>query len=243
MRGVRLQFVARELTVPGRRRPLPDRALGTLRLVTDDSLASHEFALFGDEEPPRRTWSRAISSLLVVLVHLVFLAMFAISVTLPAFHRRTDMETILLLPSLDGRNSPQVHMLQPKSESPAPPEIVTAPITLPKPPPPPQNAEKPLTPGDVLRAVGEDLSCQAGSFENLTQNERNHCRHEPWRAARAPNGSLVLQPTMAPKLVEPPPEFRISGAEAQRRALQSSPTGCPVLLNIPCLNNIPHDNN
>jgi hypothetical protein len=210
------------------------------RSFVTNIVASREFMLFSEEEPPRRAWSRTLSWLLVVLVHLVFMGMLTFSVSLPRFRPHSALETILLLPSLNGRNAPEVHMLRPQAPSQAPPEIITAPITLPK-PPPPENQAKPATPGDVLKAVGEALSCGAGSFENLTQAERNRCRHEPWHGGKAPNGSiLVLAPSM-PKLAAPEPQFRLSGADAQRRAIETAPTGCPVMLNVPCLNDIPHE--
>ncbi|HEX3754422.1 MAG TPA: hypothetical protein VHV26_05040 [Rhizomicrobium sp.] len=208
-----------------------------------EHIASADFALPGDDDSRvSRNASRVVSGVLVVLVHLLFLAMLLISVSLPSFRARRPLETILLLPSLNGKNAPEMHMLRPAAPSGVPPEIITSPITLPKPPPlPPEVLPKPPAAGDVLKAVGEALSCGAGSFENLTQAERNRCHHEPWHGGKLPNGSiLVLAPAM-PKLGEPQPEFRISGADAQRRAIESSPTGCPVLLNVPCLNNIPHD--
>jgi hypothetical protein len=216
-----------------------------LCVLTTDQTATPGFAFFRDAEPRRRIWSRGLSSILVGLVHLVFLAMLTFSITMPAFHRPSVLETILMLPALNGRNAPEVHMLQPKAMNEAPPEIISAPITLPKPVLPPETEQKPQS-GDVLRAVGEALSCGAGSFETLTQTERSRCRHEPWRGGRLPNGNLVMVPTsQMPRLAEPVPqsEFRLSGAEAQRHDIEVAPTGCPVMLNIPCLNNIPHDNN
>jgi hypothetical protein len=196
--------------------------------------------LFRDEEPPRRAWSRTVSLVLVVLVHLLFLGMLTFSVSLPRLRPRSALETILLLPSLNGKNAPEVHMLRPEAPSQAPPEIVTAPITLPK--PPPENVpKKPATSGDVLKAVGEELSCGAGSFENLTQAERSRCRHEPWFGRKTPNGSILVLAPRVPQLAAPEPQFRISGADAQRRSIETAPTGCPVMLNVPCLNNIPHD--
>jgi hypothetical protein len=216
-----------------------------LCVLTTDQTAIPGFAIFRGVESRRRVWSRGVSGILVGLVHLVFLAMLTFSVSMSAFHRPTVLETILMLPTLDGRTAPEVRMLQPKALTEAPPEIITAPITLPKPIIPPETAQKPQS-GDVLRAVGEALSCGAGSFENLTQPERSRCRHEPWRGGRTATGNLVLVPaSQLPRLAEPVPqsEFHLSGAEAQRHDIEVAPTGCPVMLNIPCLNNIPHDNN
>ena len=213
--------------------------------MIDNSLASPSpgFALHSDEEPESRTITRAIAWVLVGAVHFLFFLMFLVSVHQQTFGRRPPLETMLLLPALNGKNAPEVHMVRPEVPSEAEPEIVTAPITIPKPPPPPPNqAERPATPGDVLKAVGEALSCGAGSFETLTPAERARCRHEPWLARRAPNGALVMQPTLAPRLAEPQPEFHLSGADAQRRALETAPTGCPVLLNIPCLAKLPSNN-
>ena len=212
--------------------------------MTDGSLTSPEFALPGDDDPPaRRLWSRGASTLLVVLIHLVFFAMLTFSVRLVQFGRPSALETILLLPALDGRPRERPQTIQPQFVSPAPVESVTAPIIPPKPPPLPDEKDipHPVTPGDVLRAVGEELSCGAGSFEHLTQPERERCLRQPWLAVRGPAGTLVLQPAnQLPRLAPPPPEFRLSGADAKRRSIEVAPT-CPVMLNIPCLNQIPRD--
>jgi hypothetical protein len=213
--------------------------------VTDTSLTSREFALPGDDEPPaRRYWSRGASGLLVVLIHLVFFVMLTFSIRLVDFGHRSALETILLLPTLDGRETTEPQMIQPRAITAAPPVIITSPITIPKPPlPEEQELHRPVTPGDVLKAVGEELSCGAGSFEHLTQPERERCLRQPWLARRGPAGTLVLAPAnQAPRLAAPPAEFRISGADAQRRSIETAPTGCPVMLNIPCLNQFPRAN-
>ncbi len=164
-------------------------------MVTNSSYAP-EFVLVGEEEPPqRRYWSKGASWVLVVLIHVLFFGMLTFSVRMPTYGSRSALETILFLPSLEGRQAPDVHMIQPVAPSDTAPEIITAPITLPKPPPPPEAVERPATQGDVLKAVGEELSCGAGSFEHLTQAERNRCRHEPWAGARTAAGTLVLAPS------------------------------------------------
>ncbi len=212
--------------------------------MTDSSLAPPEFSLPADDDPPaRRIWSRGASTMLVVLIHLVFFAMLTFSVRMVQFGQPSSLETIFLLPSLEGRQTREPRMLQPRTITTAPPEIVTSPITIPKPPEPEVEREIPnaVTPGDVLKAIGQELSCGAGSFEHLTQPERERCLRQPWVATRGPAGTLVLQPaTQVPKLAPPPAECRRSGADFQRRAIETAPT-CPVMLNIPCLNRIPRD--
>jgi len=196
--------------------------------------------------PPRpdawqKTYNRTLSWALVVVVHLLFLAVLTIAQN-PAREgrRHAALETILFLPAVTGNNAPKINIIRPESPSEAPPEIVTAPITLPNPPPVESRPET-ARPGDVLRAVGEALACGAGSFENLNPGERAHCRREPWSGRRAPGGALVLDP--GPRLQLAPPEgtLRLGGSEALRRDLrQGGPSACPILQNTPCLADFLH---
>jgi hypothetical protein len=106
-------------------------------------------------------------------------------------------------------------------------------------PPPLPNTPvaPPQTPADILKAIGEALSCGAENFENLTQAERNRCKHEPWIARRLPNGTIVLE-AAAPQAIEPIVP-RISGGEALRHELQTAPPGCSLVTNVPCMNITP----
>ena len=82
-------------------------------------------------------------------------------------------------------------MIQPEVPRAAPPVITTAPVIV-VPPPNPDQA-MPQTPADILKAIGEALSCGAENFENLTQAERARCKREPWIARKLPNGTIVLE--------------------------------------------------
>ena len=52
-------------------------------------------------------------------------------------------------------------------------------------------------------------------------------------------GLIVLMPAPGNRFVPPPPQFQISGADAQRRAIETAPTCPPSSLNVPCLNVVP----
>jgi hypothetical protein len=117
------------------------------------------------------------------------------------------------------------------------PEVSTAPVIV-VPPPPNSQIAPPQTPADILKAIGEALSCGAENFENLTQAERNRCKREPWIARRLPNGTIVLEAAM-PQPFAPPPVPKISGGEALRHELQTAPP-CPIMVaNIPCMSPTP----
>ncbi len=114
------------------------------------------------------------------------------------------------------------------------PEVTTAPVIVVPPPPNIQPNAPPQTPADILKAIGEALSCGAENFENLTQAERNRCKHEPWVARKLPNGTIVLE-AAAPQAIEPQVP-KISGAEALRHQMQTAPSGCSLVSNVPCMN-------
>jgi len=228
---------------------------GTEILVTNNSLADPAFPRAGFPQAGirvfgavaagpgawRKTYTRTLSWVLVAAVHLLFLAILTIAQN-PAHDRRhrAALETMLFLPAITGDHAPKVNIIRPEAPSEAPPEIVTAPITIPRPPP---IETQPLvaTPGDVLGAVGQALACGAGSYENLNPGERARCRRQPWGGLRAPNGVVVLDP--GPRLQLPPAEgtARLGGSEAIRRDLQQGgPSACPILQNTPCLADFLH---
>ncbi|HEX4028600.1 MAG TPA: hypothetical protein VHX18_13350, partial [Rhizomicrobium sp.] len=115
-----------------------------------------------------------------------------------------------------------------------PPEVTTAPVIV-VPPPNIQPLAPPQTPADILKAIGEALSCGAENFENLTQAERTRCRHEPWIARKLPNGTIVLEAAMPSPFAPAPTVPKISGGEALRHELQTAPP-CPIMVaNVPCM--------
>ena len=182
---------------------------------------------------------RAIAWALVALVHVLLLAM----MMLDQYHWRTlvlrkpEVETILDLTRLPRGQAPPIQMIQPIVPRAAPPEITTAPVIV-VPPPPNSEIAPPQTPADILKAIGEALSCGAENFENLTQAERSRCKHEPWVARKLPNGTIVLE-AAAPSPFAPTPAPKISGAEAMRRQMETAPSGCSLVTNVPCVNPTP----
>lgn len=192
-------------------------------------------------EHRKRTAARAFSWAMVAVIHILVLVFFVISIRPFSDRARPITETILTL-TTPGNNAPPIHYVQPDVPSKNPPQILSAPITVPKPPPPvPDVVEEPPKPGDVLGAVGRALACSAGSWEHLTGPERARCGGIPWRGMRLPNGTLVMIPPGGlPRLKDvPPPEFDINtGADRMQRDLQTGAIpgngGCPILQNIPC---------
>jgi len=200
----------------------------------------------GAEERRREAVSRTTSTVLAAALHVLFFFFFVFAVHPFDMRSKPIVETFLTLP-LPGNNQPDRKPINPQPLVIAPPRIESAPIQIPKPPPivPDQQHDKtgnPNPPTDVLGAVGRELACSAGSWEHLTSAERARCGLYPWRAVKLPNGSLVMVPTnLLPRLKEAPDtQYSVnSGADRVQSDLQkgfsSSPGGCPIMLNTPCL--------
>ncbi len=202
----------------------------------------------GDEERRRKALSRTTSTVLAVALHVLFFFFFVFAVHPFDMRTRPEVEQFLTL-ALPGNNLPQTKPINPQPEVIAPSRIESAPILIPKPPPViPEQQEKPGTPGpptDILGAVGRELACSAGSWEHLSSAERARCGYYPWRAVKLPNGSLVMVPrSVLPRLPDAPEtQFSVnSGADRVQSDLQkgitSGPTGCPIMLNTPCLQHV-----
>jgi hypothetical protein len=184
-------------------------------------------------EPRRAAIKRAVSWVLVVLVHLVFMAMLTLQfIQEQRVGRRGAIETILDLSLFHNSNAPPVTFIQPQVQSATPPQVTAAPILITPPKPVPEE-NAPARPGDVLKSIGEALACGASNFENLTDQQRARCRHEPWLPRKLPNGTIVLD--APPK--EAQPEIHLSGAEAARREMEVAPP-CPILQQAPCVDDI-----
>ena len=198
-------------------------------------------------EQRRQAAKRAVSWVLVTILHLLIIFGVVISIRPFSDSKRPITETILLLDTA-GRDAPPNHLANPDVVSDRPPMILSAPLPIPKPPPPPdyQTGQQPATPGDILGAVGRSLACSAGNWEHLTSVERRVCLGQgapgvPWRGMKLPNGSLVMvPPSQLPRLREPPPqEFDLNtGADRIQRDLQNGQIagqgGCPILQQMPC---------
>jgi hypothetical protein len=208
--------------------------------VTDHALAfygnrSHPLT---NEEERRQLMRRLISWGLVALVHVLLLAMMA----LDQYHwhsmalRKPGTELILDISQAPRSAAPPVQLIEPIVPRASAPEVTTAPVIV-VPPPPPNSQAPPLpqAPADILKAIGEALSCGAENFENLTQAERNRCKREPWIARKLPNGTIVLE-AAAPSPFAPAPTVpKISGADALRHDMQTAPP-CPIMVsNVPCM--------
>lgn len=206
--------------------------------MTDHALAFYEnrHARLSTEEERRLLIRRALSWVLVLLIHVVLLSAFIFDqYRMSHFTLKPPVETILDLTKLPSGESPPIRMIRPEVPNIEAPRVTTAPVIV-VPPPNPDQA-MPQTPADILKAIGEALSCGAENFENLTQAERNRCKREPWIARKLPNGTIVLE-AAAPQAIEPIVP-RISGAEALRHELQTAPSGCSLVTNVPCMNVTP----
>jgi hypothetical protein len=209
-------------------------------------------ALLGPEEQRRQALSRTTSTVLVVVLHIVFFFFFVFSVHPFDMRTRPIIETILTLRPLAGNNMPERTPVNPQILTKAPPRELSAPITVPKPPPikpevQPKTPGESTAPTDILGAVGRELACSAGSWEHLTSAERERCgygRHGgyPWKGMKLPNGSIVMIPrSVLPRLADAPPgEFTVnSGADRiqsdVQRGIIPGQGGCPILQNTPCL--------
>jgi hypothetical protein len=206
-------------------------------------LTDHALAFYGNrpqhkpnQEYRRQFIRRAVYWALVLLVHVPLIYLLILDQYRQSrFTLKPSVETILDLTRLPRGLAPPVPLVRPQVPRATAPIITTAPVIV-VPPPNPEQA-MPKTPADILKAIGEALSCGAENFENLTQAERARCKHEPWIARRLPNGTIVLE-AANPSPFAPAPAPKLSGADALRRQTQTAPP-CPIMLNTPCLENVP----
>ena len=152
-------------------------------------------------------------------------------------------EVVFTLPGIADRGpAPEVPLTVPESPSGVPPEVMVLPEVIQRPdaitPPRTQGG---ISDNDLLGAIGRDVACIAGNYENLTPAQRARCGRIPWAGARLSDGNIVLRPPDThPMFAPPPPEFRISGADGQRRQMETAGADpCPAILNTPCFNRIP----
>jgi hypothetical protein len=190
--------------------------------------------------PPKR---KAAGWIAVGVVHLLIANLLIFSEgwkSLVVRHGASTEVTLDLRGATDRSPAPEVRMTVPQAPVGVPPELTIDPVII----PPPTDRTTPTRPqsggisdGDLLGALGRDVACSAGHYENLTTAERARCGRIPWAGARLPNGAIVLRdPEPRNRFAEPEPEMRVSGAEQMQRQLQTglTPGNCPVLLNVPC---------
>jgi hypothetical protein len=200
--------------------------------LTDHALAYYGNRGLPDEEERRLMIRRAISWTLVGLVHILLLSAFILGQYQNArLFLRPQKEIILDLTRLPKGVAPPIRLIQPLVPHAEAPTITTAPVIV-LPPPNADQTAPPQTPADILKAIGEALSCGAENYENLTQAERARCKREPWIARKMPDGTIVLQAANPISPYAPPVVPKISGADAMRRQMQQAPP-CPILVTTP----------
>ena len=175
------------------------------------------FALIAGErlrtgEAERERYLKRIgAAIAVALVHVLILLALLTGVV-DVTSRAPPKEVELLLPPLQQKT----RTTQPSTPLPLPtpraaPEVEPLrTITLPLPKP---ETQRP--PGDVMEAIGKELACGAGSYEHLSQAEREVCRRQPWKFKKNAKGVIVLDVT------KPLPDAPVSGADAELHIQQT----------------------
>jgi hypothetical protein len=184
---------------------------------------------------------KVVSWILTGIIQLLLLSMLTFS-EFPTvlYPHGTTLETTINLKGADRADTPVVVPLtRPNAPDVAPPLVIV-------PPPPQFQIERPRedegTPeGQVLDAVGRDIACVATNYEYLNSAQRARCAHIPWMPGRLADGTITLAPARPNQFAPPPPEYHISGADANRNAIERAPT-CSTLLNTSCLNIVPGRN-
>ncbi len=187
---------------------------------------------------------KAASWIAVGIVHLLILSLLLTSQHFELLLRPHggEHEAILDLSGSHDEPAPQVKMVVPQAPVGIPPEVTFTPQL----PPPPTAIQPPLAQeggqqkGDLLGALGRDIACSPGHYENLTESQRSRCGRVPWLGAMTPDGTIVLnRPATISPFAPPPRPYEMSGQDAQRLQVERATTDCPINLNVPCVNNIP----
>ncbi len=192
------------------------------------------------QDPPQR---RAASWTVAAIVHVFIIALFLTSARfIDLAQHGAEHETVLNLSGSQNSTKPEVKPVTPPAPAGVPPEVRTLPII---PPPlievaPPIQQEGGADKGDVLGALGREIACSPGHYENLTEVQRTRCGRIPWQGAIAPNGVIVLNhPPELNRFAPPPREYQVTGQDAQRLSVERAQTDCSFNLNMPCVNKIP----
>lgn len=196
--------------------------------------------------PPKR---KAAGWIAVGIVHLLLANLLIFSESWKSLLPSGASSAVTL--NLQGANpdrspAPDVPIIVPEAPLGVPPQMIIDPRLLPRPPEVinPPRAEGGISDGDLLGAIGRDVACIAGNYENLTPAQRGRCGRIPWAGARLSDGNIVLRPPeFNPLFAQPAPEYRITGADAMRRQMETAGSDpCPMILNTPCFNRIPGRN-
>ena len=214
-------------------------------MATDDILALPGFRVrFAPSKADRRRLliRDSISWMLVAIIHIAFFLVLVVSLqqNRDRLGRRSAIETILDLSLLNQSTKPRVNLSRPDEVT---PDISAMPLTIQPPklivPVIPPSPDAPATPGDVLKSVGQALACGANNFEYLNKAQQARCTHTPWQGLQLPNGAIVL---LAPRAAPPQARVNLSGADEVAHEAQTS-SGCPIMLNTPCLQDMFTGNN
>jgi hypothetical protein len=187
-------------------------------LVSQDSAAQMPLAIPALLHPLRvpegdreRYLKRAAAWLIVLLLHILFFAGLMVASRWGTVRHAPPKETILILQPPSARTKGPL-MPPPPLPTIRPIEAVP-PTTITLPPPQPQKTQpKPGT----MEDIGRELACGAGSYEYLTQAEREACKRQPWHFKKDSHGVIVLDRT------PPPDDTQVSGAQEDRREIQQS---------------------
>jgi hypothetical protein len=165
------------------------------------------------EAERERHLKRLWAGIAVVLVHIIILIALLTANHIESFLRQTPKETILLLPPPNNQDKtrPAFPSVIIPSDRPVniPPTIILAA------PPPPSTSEKS---GDILQAIGREIACGAGSYENLSQTQREACKRQPWHFKKNNKGEIVLDRTTT----TPPQEEPVTGIDVTSQVQKTS---------------------
>jgi hypothetical protein len=159
-----------------------------------------------------RLMKRIGAGIAVALVHVLILLLLLTTSHYGEYLNKAPKEVILLLPPL----KPNARSVGPAVPVPrAGVQYIPSYNSITIPAPPPSTTQKP---GDILQAIGKELACGAGPYENLTQKEREDCKRHPWHWKKNEKGVIVLDvPSKAP-----PPDEPISGIDEITQGIKTS---------------------
>ena len=179
---------------------------------------------FEDAEARRKTLSRALAALAVLLLHIAILNVLVIRglpLIKPPLIQPKELQ-LVLIPLKHPAVQPRVINAVPEH---IPQEVIPKPITI----IPPVVVTPEETEKDALRALGIALACGASRYEYLSATERKLCPHKPWNMPKNRNIAIVPPPA--------PPALVLTGAEAAAKLRAQAPA-CPILQNTPCLDKV-----
>ncbi|HTT97878.1 MAG TPA: hypothetical protein VMF58_07490, partial [Rhizomicrobium sp.] len=148
-------------------------------MTSQESFADDSFTLLKNarlratEAERERFLKRVCAGIAVALVHILFLIALLTANHIGDFLRQKPREVTLLLPPPNTQDKtrpafPTVIVPEGRPVN-IPPTIIMAA------PPPPSTTQNQ---GDVLEAIGREIACGAGPYENLSQTQREACKRQ-----------------------------------------------------------------